>query len=288
MLNRFRSAKSAPWVVVASILFAFVALGIVGVTVSYVYEAVYHQYATSKARNAAEQEFQEKCTSLATAEEIRACFGNAVNSARETQRAEEDLYAQKQMAQWAFWILLVTGFIGVVTIAITIVGIYFVVQTLVATQKANAIMREEQRPWLKVSVEATRFVVIGEGRVCIHTGWTIENVGKTPALNVQRKLAHIMFEGALNIAIRKDVAAYHDQALTEGRMEADQAETLLPGDFGGADGMDHSFFMTIPPIQQGQAWILPLAYSVTYQSSNLDQIVQTAGCVFVTITARPG
>lgn len=111
---------------------------------SQTYEAVYHDYATSKAQADAGEIFEQVCTdpNLATISDALDCAKEAIKSARETQRAEEDLYAQKQMASAAWWLLLITAFIGVVSIGITGIGTYFLLRTIRISAKANEVSRE--------------------------------------------------------------------------------------------------------------------------------------------------
>lgn len=77
----------------------------------------------------AEAMIQESCLALSDAAQTE-CISEAVSSSREQQRAEEDLDAQQQMAEWARWMLIST----VVMAFITALGVVFVWQTLKATQ----------------------------------------------------------------------------------------------------------------------------------------------------------
>lgn len=135
MLERLRSEQAGPVIVAAGIFLAVILLSITAVVISEVHEAVYHQYAASKAEADAKYRLQAKCAEVADIEILRSCFADAIRETREPQRSEEDLKAQKDMARYAFWMLLVTGFVGSLTIILTGVGVYFVRETLAETRR---------------------------------------------------------------------------------------------------------------------------------------------------------
>lgn len=69
---------------------------------------------------------------------VAPCVTAILSAQHENQRAESDLSAQTQMANWAFWLLIVTlGSTG-----ITLAGIWFVRENLIAVRTANASARE--------------------------------------------------------------------------------------------------------------------------------------------------
>jgi len=138
MFERLKGDKAGPWVILGGILIAAVYLGTVGVIYSEVYESVYHEYATSETEAARKREFERECARIVVIEELRRCFNNKIKTGRETQRAQEDLYAQKQMAQWAFWMVILTGLIGVPGIGLTIAGVVLIKRNLTEARKVTA------------------------------------------------------------------------------------------------------------------------------------------------------
>jgi len=120
---------------------------------------------------------------------LQNCITKAIKTSGEYQRAERDLAAQKSMANYAKWLLMVTA-IG--TIVATI-GLYAVWKTLKETARsvnvantANQIMREEQRPW--VTLERDLFCDFADlhgikGRLAWN--YNLVNKGKTPAYSVR-------------------------------------------------------------------------------------------------------
>lgn len=115
------------------------------------------------------------------------CIAKVVNTANENQRAQDDLEAQTKMALWAFWMLVATVFMAVVTA----VGVFFVfrtlesaVETAKAAHSANKIMQAEQRPWLEVKVWPRCDVSCFDKQSRIDFSYTIAHKGGRPALNV--------------------------------------------------------------------------------------------------------
>jgi hypothetical protein len=136
---------------------------------------VYREYAETKAYADAQEEFRKECLGAATVEEVVSCFRSAIQAAREPQRAEEDLDAQKKMAQWAQATFFLTLCIGVTTIFVGMLGIIWIRNTLIA----------DHRAWL-----APKAVIIAspyqrKGNVCsIQINCRFINTGKTPAKQV--------------------------------------------------------------------------------------------------------
>ncbi|MEP3847709.1 MAG: hypothetical protein ABJM43_20375 [Paracoccaceae bacterium] len=138
------------------------------------------------------------------------CVNEAIKTSGEYQRAEHDLAAQQQMAQFANWLLAVT----LITTGITGIGVYFVKRTLdqtcetnsaalaaaTAANESNDIMRREQRPWVTLirEVECDYFEKEQWG---IRVAWNfnIENRGKTPAHNIRIRTKAIRVDYLANV-----------------------------------------------------------------------------------------
>ena len=78
----------------------------------------------------ASKQAEKKCLQLPNGEEILSCYKTAENNARNNHRAEQNLDAQMEMANWAEGILLATLTVGFTTIIVTGIGVIFVWQTL--------------------------------------------------------------------------------------------------------------------------------------------------------------
>jgi hypothetical protein len=185
-------------------------------------ERMYEEYATSNAYSNSNEKFKIECADLLSVEEVRQCFEDIIESAREPQRSEEDLRAQKEMAQWAFWMLIVTAFVGIVSIGVAMIGIYWIVRTwelqrvaTVETIKAtgaaieaasaanhSAVLAAREfesrfKPWLNVKISgpyvvddaeenALRKLQEGERRpILIKARIEIHNIGEMPATLVR-------------------------------------------------------------------------------------------------------
>jgi hypothetical protein len=136
---------------------------------------------------------EEKCIALGTPDEAVQCYKEAKNAAREHSRAEQDLNAQREMANWAEGMLWATLLVGTLTVILTGLGVYWVKETLVATQLAiqetkrgvdvtERAFRVEQRAWLVVDVTTPLNWSYRDTALYGGIAVLIKNVGKTPAV----------------------------------------------------------------------------------------------------------
>lgn len=134
------------WAVLAitlmSILFAFVW----DLATDQAEQRVRAEQSTQSHIEYAEDRIDEKCLSLEPVA-LRDCIHKEIESARDHDRADQDLEAQQQMAFFTK-IMAVTAFAGLVLGGISIFVIY---ATLSEMGRTNQIMRNEQRPWLVLS-----------------------------------------------------------------------------------------------------------------------------------------
>ncbi|MGR3437982.1 hypothetical protein [Salipiger abyssi] len=124
------------------------------------------------------------------------CVTKAIESAQGQSESRQDLYAQKDMAKYTFWVLLATC----LTVGITGVGVYFVKRTLDATitaveetsaatqamREANQIARRsadiQTRPFLLIDVTKVQVAVRRIGYFSnIFIQVPVKNYGITPA-----------------------------------------------------------------------------------------------------------
>lgn len=202
MLTCLRNPKAGAYIVGISIAALTIFLIIVRATYSGLYERVYHEYATSKHEATRKDEYEKRCSGITAIEELRRCFDDHIKSGWETQRSQEDLYAQKQMAEWTFWTLLVTGFVGVPSVVATIWGVWLVVLNLrearkvtYAARRSNILTRKaledaqiaserELRAYIGISSYRIENATNGE-TPSFHVEFT--NFGNTPAFDVRSR-----------------------------------------------------------------------------------------------------
>jgi hypothetical protein len=165
------------------------------------YDRATEDYQASQAYTETQREFRRRCASL-EGDEIFECLEKQIEAAREPGRSEEDVQAQKQMARWAWWMLIVTGSVGFGTIAVAYIGVIYVRDTLRANtaaveqaREANRILRMEQRPWLAMednprAISPLRF---NERGAELDVELDAENVGKSPAASVHTDIQMMAF-----------------------------------------------------------------------------------------------
>jgi len=114
----------------------------------------------------------------------KTCIDKEVKAERDYQATKNDLKAQQEMAEWAFWMVIFTC----ATMAITGVGVWLVWRTLQTNKgflketrdatramvRQNDLTEQSQRPW--VVVDHIQWHEDGVIRVYF------KNIGKTPAM----------------------------------------------------------------------------------------------------------
>ena len=171
----------------------------------------YRNYHASSYEAHAANEIRSTCL-LGDGPNTAECISKVIHATNENKRAEKDLVAQTEMATWAFWMLIVTIFVAVVTAG----GVYFVWRTLLATKKTVTITREigeaQVRAYLTIeSGTITPEIEDGERIVWkIHVG--VRNCGQSPARKIKIKLTGPTF-AAENLAVTRDLAAGESRCL---------------------------------------------------------------------------
>lgn len=114
------------------------------------------------------------------------CVKEAIKTSGEYARAEKDLSAQQNMADWARYMLIATIF----SVAVTGFGVWLLKKTLDqgneisdAALEANRIMREEQRPWVDFTVGQGTVADVS-GKISFGPEIKAENFGKSLAIRV--------------------------------------------------------------------------------------------------------
>lgn len=100
------------------------------------YQSADHEHGAYYAkRDQAEISYRECLNSSASLNSARECINNASNGARESERAEQDLNAQREMADWAEGMLWTAIILGILSLLATVVGVRYVYLTFVATRE---------------------------------------------------------------------------------------------------------------------------------------------------------
>ena len=117
------------------------------------------------------------------------CIDDAISSFHEEQRAERNLDAQREAADWAWWVLIVSLCQAPITLAGVILLLRNVTQTDEALNQAragNEIAGATAKRQLRAYVMASNFRISGveDGRTPrVH--YVIKNSGQTPAYEVR-------------------------------------------------------------------------------------------------------
>lgn len=127
----------------------------------------------------AQDEIESACAGLNGIAQTE-CMVRVIEATNEHQRSELDLNAQRDMARWAFLMLVAT----VVMALITALGVYYVWRTLLATQKMSQDAREigQKQSRAYVHVSSTSFDIVDEN--CAALTVSMHNSGISPAINV--------------------------------------------------------------------------------------------------------
>lgn len=163
------------------------------------------RYHTRNYAERSDDDIKRICSGFDTSAETVECAIKEKTSYRDAKRAEEDLGAQKEMARWAWYILLITGGVGTLTVIATGLGVYWVKKTLDVTALSVKLTRESvnlantantQTAFQSMrNDEYTRrqiraYVVLNDAKinadytdgVCVE--FSIVNSGQTPAYDV--------------------------------------------------------------------------------------------------------
>jgi hypothetical protein len=122
------------------------------------------------------------------------CAHSILQTAREAQRAEENLDWQRQAARWSWWTAVVAlgqTLVGAAGLVALFQSLRQTKLALVAATDANHIARDsldaENRPWLHVEAVTFEHMVstMGQGRSMLAVfAVNVTNIGRTAAVNV--------------------------------------------------------------------------------------------------------
>lgn len=147
MFERIGRLPAGAWITFGGVIVLGTILLALAVTFSGVYQTAYHDHAANARKAAIERQFEQQCAEIQIPDELRRCFEAVIETGHDTQRAQEDLQAQKRMADYTLLLLWVTACIGLPSLALTAAGVYLVAETITATRELAI---AEKRAWLNV------------------------------------------------------------------------------------------------------------------------------------------
>lgn len=269
-----RDHKAGLWIGGTGLVCLVVMLAFIAVRISDIQEAVYSENATNARHAAIEREFKKSCDNIIVLDELRHCFERVIGADWDTQRAQEDLKAQKDVARYALWMFDATVSVGILSLIVGLFGIYFVWRSLNETRE---IFTKENRAWVKIPtpeiIGKFSFKHIGaQGTIAIN----VKNVGKSPAFNV-----YIYTDV---IYIGKDESAAWEKFFA-GRKIAEEisdtvTQTLFPDDCIGENSIIVFYEREIEkamrdPKPSGFPVIPMIVISVLYRVSGKNDIMET-------------
>jgi hypothetical protein len=126
---------------------------------------------SSEYRQNAKNRIERVC---ATALSKPDCVAEAYQSAREQERMEQDLAAQKVTAWWT----KVMGLAALIGMALSAIGVWLVKTTFDETRKANEITKTQQRARIDIEIKLSK----NSNPTIIDAIITAKNIGFSPAI----------------------------------------------------------------------------------------------------------
>lgn len=155
------------------------------------YQRASHDQQAERSATDASKRTKAECAKRPTVQAAIECYDDAEKTSREHQRAEQDLNAQREMADWTETMLWSGLVLGVLTTAIAGLGVYWVRATLVearnttaaataatrAAVEANALTMRENRPWIVIRARQNNVLAWKGGSQWFNWPFSIENHG---------------------------------------------------------------------------------------------------------------
>lgn len=156
----------------------------------------------------------KKCLADGFSSDAKKCVEEAIASSREAQRSEQDLKAQRDMSEWAWWLLIVS----LAQIPIGVGGLLALVVTIRQGREGLKIAQNtvvlENRAWLKLEVAHGGIRKVGGDDLNASVKLTMQNVGRTPAIIVAINIGTHIMETADPKPSPKDIAFQANQQIT--------------------------------------------------------------------------
>lgn len=149
-------------------------------------------------------------------------------------QANEDLQAQKDMANWA---LLMVGAAFVQTI-VSVWGVFLLIKNLSISREAISIAREEQRAWISFKISSAKITHKEPDFAGIEYTYVIENIGYHPAVDV--KYYSKIFQSSMPFAARKAANFFVKRA--EAKLTTLHSRTVYQKQPTPVTMISHTFF----------------------------------------------
>lgn len=121
-----------------------------------------------------------RCPPVPT-DRLKACVEEAIADSHDAQRGEHDLNAQREMADWAFWLLIISIF----TTSISAFGLWALLKTIWQGREANEIAREamarQSRAWIGLEITKINYLKAGHSTFTLSFEIRMKNIGNSPA-----------------------------------------------------------------------------------------------------------
>ena len=247
-----------------------------GIVYSKGYQSASEEHSTYRAERDAQDRYYKKCLQRETIYSARECITNTPNTDRDAQRAEQDLDAQRQMAQWAEGMLWATWVIGLATASVAALGTWLLYHTLKETSALNKTTTEaflnDQRPWLGLNTKNLPSISPNEFGWRIDFKIEVKNFGKSPATNVVGEARILIFDPIMDqFDVDAEVNEFKDAlvaGVTKGR--GDFQKTVYPGE---SDLIGYFFEDFHKPVKAGRVGII--CYGVGYSFPATNKIFTT-------------
>ena len=147
---------------------------------------------TAEYERHAEKKIRATCLS-GQGGDIAECVAKVIRSTNEHQRAQDDLVAQTEMARWAFYMLVATVVVAVITGA----GVYYVWRTLSITREIG---EAQTRAYLTLEDANLRVSYEADQSTTLEFTGKVTNTGQSPASAVESNYKFHVFDAGENTA----------------------------------------------------------------------------------------
>lgn len=190
----FREPENGYFALALVCIICIVSIGFVAITYSFSrgYLSSDQEHSANFAQHTQTEASYRECLRVSiNLKSAKECVNKSDEVNREAERAEQDLSAQREMAQWAKGMLWATLGMGMLTFGASVVGVRYVYLTLIATQEMAQETKEIGSAQTRAHLMPVSFKLGhrrqgSDGRSSFYysIGLSVKNVGSTPAYRV--------------------------------------------------------------------------------------------------------
>ncbi|MFL0670944.1 MAG: hypothetical protein ACJLS3_05800 [Erythrobacter sp.] len=156
----------------------------------------------------------EECLAKRPIGDVPECMEAAIRASHESQRSEQDLKAQRDMSEWAWWLLIVS----IAQIPLSIAGLGALIVTIRQSREANEIARgigeAQVRAYVKCGNVTCKTIGQDEANDLYSLVIETQNLGQSPALELQVIVGiELLASGGGHIGPPMQVKAPHDDSM---------------------------------------------------------------------------